>query len=86
MAESGPFMLFGAGHLLALLLITAMALGLSRMGSRGDVGPLARAMAWALLVMGLLKPLLFIAVDGQPWNRSLPLDLCRINEFFCAYL
>lgn len=79
-------MLFGPGHLLALLLICSLGLGLSRMQRQPGVGPLAQAMAWALLGMALCKPVLFVLLDDQPWRRSLPFDLCRINEFFCVIL
>jgi hypothetical integral membrane protein (TIGR02206 family) len=43
-------------------------------------------MALVLLLLVVLKPILFINIYDEPWGRSLPLDLCRINEFLCIYM
>lgn len=43
-------------------------------------------MAWSLLILAVTKPILYVGVYDQPLAQSIPLDLCRINEFFCAYL
>lgn len=80
------FVLFGPAHVLVLLTLAASSLIIFRSPERADVGNLARGMAWLLLVIAVSKPILYVGVYGQPPAQSLPLDLCRINEFFCAYL
>ena len=84
---SGPaFELFGLNHLAVLAATLALALLTGRASERADVGGLARTLAWLLLLAAALKPILYVGVYGQPLAQSLPLDLCRINEFFCALM
>jgi hypothetical integral membrane protein (TIGR02206 family) len=45
---------------------------------------MAVALAMLLLTQEGIKLWYYIGVVGQPWQRSLPLDLCRINELLCA--
>ncbi len=80
------FALFGGPHLAVLAIILAAVVLVSRVSPDPDRTLLARSIAWTLLVIAILKPILFIGVYGQAWQRSLPLDLCRINEFLCVYL
>ena len=86
MTSEPTFVLFGPAHLLVLMMTLALALLIARSPERSDVGGLARGIAWLLLVIAVSKPILHVGVYDQPPAQSLPLDLCRINEFFCAYL
>ncbi len=81
-----PFELFGTAHLVALLSTLLLGLMLIRSPKRAEPGTLARSMAGLLLLIAVAKPFLFVGVYDQPLAQSLPLDLCRINEFFCVYL
>jgi hypothetical integral membrane protein (TIGR02206 family) len=81
-----PFVLFGGAHLTVLAITLLLAVCLARIQVSEEVSQLARVLAVVLLVISLLKPLLYIGYYGRPWNTSLPLDLCRINEFFCVYM
>ena len=86
MFEGPPFVLFGPAHLTALLLIFALAVAMRRVAPSEDVSTLAKALALLLLVLVIVKPVIFVSVYQLPVPRSLPLDLCRINEFLCVYL
>lgn len=86
MAEQADFVLFGSAHLTVLAVTLVLGLALSRLRPSETVTQQARVMAMLLLAVALLKPLLYIGIYDQPWSASLPLDLCRINEFFCVYL
>ncbi len=86
MTSSPTFELFGTAHLLVLTGTLALALLTARAPKRTDVGGLARSMAWVLLLTAVLKPILYLGIYEQPVAQSLPLNLCRINEFFCAYM
>ena len=81
-----PFELFGAAHLLTLLIICLAVVGLGRVPARPNAGAIAWTIALLLLAQELLKQYYFNFVVGQPWTVSLPLDFCRINEFLCAYM
>jgi hypothetical integral membrane protein (TIGR02206 family) len=80
------FILFGPAHLLALMAILTLGLLIARSPERSEVGGLARGMAWLLLLLAVAKPILYVVIYDRPLAQSLPLDLCRINEFFCVYL
>ncbi len=86
MTSDPTFELFGTAHLLVLTATLALAFLAARSAEREEVGGIARTMAWLLLVMAVLKPILYVGIYDQPPAQSLPLDLCRINEFFCAYM
>lgn len=86
MAEQPDFVLFGSAHLTVLTVTLVLGLTLSRLRSSETATQQARVMAMLLLVVALLKPLLYIGIYEQPWNASLPLNLCRINEIFCVYM
>lgn len=84
---SGPaFVLFGGPHLAALAVVLVAAVLISRMPPAPDRHLLASSIAWTLLMIAIVKPFFFIGVYGQAWQTSLPLDLCRINEFLVVYL
>jgi hypothetical integral membrane protein (TIGR02206 family) len=78
--------MFGIAHLLALAATLTLALLTASCSQRSEVGGLARTMAWLLLLMAALKPVLYVVIYDNPLAQSLPLDLCRINEFFCAFM
>ena len=86
MAEAPAFELFGTAHLLALAMTLALAVAISRAPDAATTTPLAKLMAFVLLLIVLTKPPMYVLVYEQPWTRSLPLDLCRINELFCVYM
>lgn len=84
---NGPaFVLFGGPHLTALAITLVGAILISRMQPVPDRRLLARSIAWTLLLIAIVKPIFYIGVYGQAWQKSLPLDLCRINEFLVVYL
>jgi hypothetical integral membrane protein (TIGR02206 family) len=80
------FVLFGPAHVVALAVTLLLAVAVTRISPSPEVSTLARLLATALLVIALLKPPVFVLAYGTPWTRSLPLDLCRINEILCAYM
>jgi hypothetical integral membrane protein (TIGR02206 family) len=80
------FELFGTAHVTGLVLILAAALAITQVPPAHKRRRLATAIACALLALALLKPFAFVGIYGQPWQTSLPLDLCRINEFLCVYM
>ncbi|TNF78821.1 MAG: TIGR02206 family membrane protein [Gammaproteobacteria bacterium] len=86
MTSDPTFVLFGQAHLVTLALTLILGLLIARSPERPDSGGLARTMAWSLLILAVTKPILYVGVYDQPLAQSIPLDLCRINEFFCAYL
>lgn len=96
-----PFALLGLSHLTALALIFVAGILIGRTPRRnqfrGDYGAsneralsatdrLATTIALVLLFLVVFKPILFIGFYNEPWERSLPLDLCRINEFVCIFM
>ena len=86
MTNEPTFELFGTAHVLVLMATLALGLLTARSSERTEAGWLARTMAGLLLLMAVLKPILFVGVYDQPMAQSLPLDLCRINEFFCTFM
>ena len=80
------FDLFGPSHLTALALTLLACVAMIRVSPTLVVSPIARAMAYALLVLVIVKPILYIFVYDWPWTNSLPLALCRINEFLVIYM
>ncbi len=80
------FDLFGPSHLSALALTLLACVAMIRVSASATVGPLARTMAYVLLVLVVVKPVLYIFVYDWPWTDSLPLALCRINEFLVIYM
>lgn len=83
---SPDFSLFGGAHLGALGLLLLASLLLTRGSRTTSVTPLAQTLAVLLLIQEAVKVFMFISVYDQPWAQSLPLALCRINEFVCAYM
>lgn len=84
--DESSFVLFGPAHAVALAVTLLLAVAVARLPASPEVSPLARLLATALLVIALLKPPVYVLVYDTPWTRSLPLDLCRINEILCAYM
>ena len=80
------FDLFGPSHLAALAATLLAGIAMIRVSPAHGVTPLARGMAWTLLVLVVIKPIFYITVYDWPWTISLPLALCRINEFLCIYM
>lgn len=80
------FVLFGNAHIAALAITLACALGIARVPRVADVSQTARTLAFCLLALVIVKPILYIGVYGESWTTSLPLALCRINELLCIYL
>jgi len=80
------FELFGTAHVSALVIIISLCLLISRVRLSPDTTGLARAISIGLLTLVVLKPILYIGVYDRPWGQSLPLDLCRINEFICVFM
>jgi len=80
------FALFGAAHLAALSAIGVLCLLITRVPQDPARNPIALVIAFLLLLTAILKPVFYIGVYDQPWVLSLPLDLCRINEYLCVYM
>ena len=80
-----PFALFGSAHTVTLLLILAACWAVARRPPKPEA-TLVRVAGWTLIVIAVLKPFAFIFLFDQPWQSSLPLDLCRINELLTGYL
>ena len=86
MTQSPDFILFGDAHLVSVALILALAAGIGP-AARGDRrARLAWLMAVLLIAQEVVKLYVYIGIYGGPWKESLPLDLCRVNEFLCAYM
>jgi hypothetical integral membrane protein (TIGR02206 family) len=64
----------------------AVATWITRAAPRDHHHRLAQAIAALLLVQEAAKLYFFIGINDLPWQRHLPLDLCRINEFVCVYM
>lgn len=79
------FELFGAAHLATLALLVGLAVMVARTPRQWSAR-VAVALAILLLTQEAVKLWYYIGVVGQPWQRSLPLDLCRINELLCAVM
>lgn len=83
---TGAFELFGPAHAGSLGAIVVAAWSAWMLGRHHHRSWQAWLLAGALLGHELFKLWLFVGVDGQPWARSLPLDLCRLNALLCAWL
>lgn len=79
-------MLFGGAHLVSLALTLALAVGISRAAHRDQRAWLAWLMAVLLIAQEVVKLYAYVGIYGGFWTESLPLDLCRINAFLCAYV
>ena len=86
MTGPAPFVLFGPVHLLTLALILALCAALGRLAARRDVHALAMPLAGMLIVVALAKPIFAVALYGYAWTHALPLDLCDVNTFLCAWM
>lgn len=86
MTEPTQFLLFGSAHLTVLAVTLLAGLGISRARPATGISAIAWLIGLLLLGLALLKPVLYVAIYDNPWNRSLPLDLCRINELLCVYM
>ena len=86
MNDVSAFVLFGPSHLVGLALIAVACVGVARLPETSTVSRTAQVMAYSLLALVILKPILFIYVYEEPWGQSLPLALCRINEFMVIVL
>lgn len=81
------FVLFGEAHLVALAVTIAACLVVSKAHHAPGLNRwLPKGIAFGLLSLVILKPILYIGVYGESWTTSLPLALCRINELLCIYL
>jgi hypothetical integral membrane protein (TIGR02206 family) len=81
-----PFELFSPTHLATLAVIVVLAVVTSRAAARARSPWLGWSLALALLLQEAVKLHYFIVEQGQPWQQSLPLDLCRINELLCVVI
>lgn len=89
MSTSPEFVLFGHVHLLTLALILALCVWLGRVARRSDTHRLATMLApvaVVLVVLELGKLAVAIGIYGYSWTHALPLDLCDVNSFLCAYM
>lgn len=84
MESAQGFVLFGTGHLLTLGVVAALAVAVARLAAGAGGDAQARILAVLLVAQELVKLYAFIGVLDHPWQRSLPLDLCRINELLCT--
>lgn len=85
MEQAPAFVLFDTDHLVALAVVAAAAV-LAGRSARPAAPWLGWLIAAALIIQELIKLQLFIGELGQDWRRSLPLDICRINELVCVYM
>lgn len=85
MEQDPAFLPFGTDHFAALAVVAAAAV-LAGRSARPAAPWLGWLIAAALIVQELIKLQLFIGELGQDWRRSLPLDICRINELVCVYM
>ncbi|MGE0621954.1 MAG: TIGR02206 family membrane protein [Pseudomonadales bacterium] len=84
--DAPSFVLFGTDHAVVLVVTFVLALAMSRLSPGSRASSLARLMGVTLLTVAVLKLPLYIGFYDGPWRQNLPLDLCRINEFLCAYM
>ena len=84
------FVLFGADHLLTMILIGFVAVAFPMIMRRVESPLLERsvaaAMGVALVVYEILKIFIRVYLDEQPLAHSLPLHLCGIEAFLVAYI
>ena len=80
------FALFGSTHMITLAIVVALSVAVCLV-ARGDR---KRRLAWAIAILliaqELAKLYVYVGLYGVSWRTSLPLDMCRLNEFLCAYL
>jgi len=85
-ADTPVFVLFGKSHVLTVALIAGVCISMSRVARSENVTRLAWLLAVLLMAQEVVKLYVFIGLYDQDWKHSLPLDLCRINEFVCAFM
>jgi hypothetical integral membrane protein (TIGR02206 family) len=85
-ANTPIFVLFGKSHLLTLALIVAVCISMGLVARSEKVTRLAWLLAVLLMAQEAVKLYVFIGFYGQDWKHSMPLDLCRMNEFVCAFM
>jgi hypothetical integral membrane protein (TIGR02206 family) len=85
-APDGGFQLFNGAHLTTLAVVVLAAVVVGRLARRDGAAWLPVGIAVLLITQEVVKLWFFIAVYDRPWSESLPLDLCRINEFLCAFM
>ena len=87
---SNDFVLFGAAHLLTLLVSTGFAVALFFWGClarlKGFVG--VSALLLAIILVGLEAFRIWQGYTrfDEPWHELLPLHLCRIASYICALM
>jgi hypothetical integral membrane protein (TIGR02206 family) len=86
MDQDPVFVLFGSAHLLTLALIAGLGAALSQVPRADSVTPLAWVMAVLLLAQEAVKQYIYVGIDGLDWRHFLPLHICRVNEFVCAFM
>lgn len=86
MKQGSDFVLFGGEHLLTLVLMLVLALVVSRVAPRDRHLRLAWLMVVLLIAQEVVKLYVFVGVYDRSWKESLPLDLCRANQFLCVYM
>lgn len=80
-----PFVLFNSTHLAVLALILVCCILIARTPRQAQ--PLVqRGVGYTLLFLAIVKPFIFVLIYDEPLAHSLPLDLCRVAEFLCAYM
>jgi len=81
------FILFGKAHSAAIVMTLAGCVGVVTLRPIGSTDAwFPRGLAIALLLLVISKPIVYVGVYDEPWTTSLPLALCRINEFLCIYM
>ena len=81
------FVLFGTSHTTALAIALACCVSVARIYPPSPTDRwLPKGIALGLLALVIFKPVLYVGVYGEPWTTSLPLALCRINEFLCIFM
>ncbi len=81
------FVLFGKAH--SFTLVLTFACGVAMVKARhADFADhrLTQGLALGLLLLVVFKPVLYVGIYGEHWTTSLPLALCRINEFLCVFM
>ncbi len=86
MTQGPDFALLGGEHLLTLVLILVLALVVGRVAPRDHRFRLAWVIVVLLIAQEVVKLYFFVGVYDQSWKESLPVDLCRVNQFLCVYM
>ena len=88
MVAAAPFVLFGAPHLVTLLVVGGLGCCVYYAGGLAAEARRARrvgiVLAAALASVELAKLWIAVGVYEQPWSENLPLHLCRISMLLCA--